>query len=73
MMPSLSDQPHAKAKSRANTESLYNVGITPSKTEFKFVKWQKTKKKIDCLHYFHPTLNINPIIPSPTPTRKAIN
>jgi hypothetical protein len=71
-MPSLLDQPHAEAKSRANKESLYSVGITPSKTEFKFVKWQKTKK-IDCLHYFHPTLSINPIIQSPTPTRKAIN
>jgi hypothetical protein len=70
LVPSLSNQPHVESKSRANTKSLYDVGISPRKTR---IQIHKMTKKIDRLHYFHPTLNINPIIQSPTPTRKAIN
>ena len=70
LVSSLLDEPQAEAKSRANTKSLYGVGITLRKTQ---IQIHKMAKKIDHLHYFYPTLNINPIIQSPTPTMKAIH
>ena len=38
LVPSLSDQPHVESKSRVNTKSICDVGITPRKTRIQIIK-----------------------------------